>query len=261
MLTFAAVCRGRVHMGGSKVIRLMSSHHYDSQSGVRYEISDQINIYLLKSNAKVPPISPPVHLLEAIKLQETNTEIYNVRSNCPDSVAATLSRLQVSQFPNKRCIIQDAFSSSSSLVQTISAKLCDAGCTHLILAEETRSSDPSTSTSSSDSITCTGTNSDDDDSPTPMASIDADDVREVVEAVLWNDVVGSPMSERVGLRALGSSVGVTTCSTEWRDQVEEALELNVKHFDASFDGVRAPSWKSLVSLFDSQGLNCNLTSK
>ena len=247
MLTFTAACRNRICVRGLPVVRLLSSQHYDSQSGVRYEISDQIDIYLLQPKANSPPIAYPVSLHNTLKLQKRNIESFDVTCKCPESVMDTLRQLQVSPFPNKRCTIQDTFSVSPHFVQTVSAKLCDAGCTHLILAEEVSSDSNS---DQNDNIISTS-------SSDPMASIDPDEVREVVEAVLWNDVVGTPMSERVGLRALGSSDA--TLDTEWRDQIEEALELNVKHFDASVDGMRAPSWESLVDLFNSKGLKCNLT--
>jgi hypothetical protein len=281
--TVALSCRRRVRTRSLRVktARLFSQQHYDSQSGMRYEISDHIHIHLLESTTTSPSAALSSHLLEVVKQQEDMVESFNVQCGSLESVTTALSRLQTSPFSNKRCTILDAFSSPSSSVQTVSAKLCDAGCTHLILAEDPsadqRSSSGNNSSGSgsnnrSGSGSGSGNNSSGSDvEHSPMAEMDDDDVREVVEAVLWNDVVGTPMSERLGLRAVGSANNDnkedtsdkedTVTPPAWRKQVEEALELNVKHFDASIDGRQAPSWQSLVHLFDSHGLKCNLSIK
>ena len=221
-------------------LRQLSTQHYDSQSGMTYEISDRINVFLLQPSLKGESVRVPPHVEEVMEQQKLNVDSIAVRCGNPDDVSTALSQLQVSKFPKKRCTIIDAFSSPSSLVQTVSAKLCDAGCTQLILAE-------------SNHRDC------DNPSKATMADVDENDVREVVEAVLWNDVVGTPMSERVGLRASGASTSHSDSScAEYQTQIEEALELNVKHFDASLDGVSAPSWNDLITIFDNLGLKHNL---
>jgi hypothetical protein len=83
-----------------------------------------------------------------------------------------------------------------------------------------------------------------------MEEVDDDDVHAALEACLWNDVVGAPMSSRVGLSAAGSA---TTGHSPWQAQVEAALELNVKHFDVCFEGASAPRLSDLAGLLSDHG--------
>lgn len=205
---------------------------------MRYEVSDQIKVHILSSHSNSPPKDIPSSIAHIMEQQQKSVESFAVRCASPDLVDEALGQLHASKMPFKRCTILDAFSSPSTLVQTVAAKLCDAGCTHLILAEESTSKNK-------DSMEKRRTSS------PAQVDVDPDDVREAVEAVLWSDVVGTPMSERVGLRP--------GC-TDWRDQVAEALALNLKHFDASLDGVAAPLWEELVEEFDSRDLQHNLKS-
>jgi hypothetical protein len=215
---------------------------------MRYEISDRINIYLLRQKkcdtTSLTSVVPSI-FHKIIEEQENTVDSCSLRCYSIEEVEAALEYLRKCQLPNKRCIIQDAFSSPSSVVQTVAAKLCDAGCTHLILGEEYDIIDKCAKSSAKNST---------------MAGIDADDVREVVEAVLWNDVVGTPMSERVGIRAHGSSSAGARSTDDWESQIMEALDLNLKNFDASFDGKDAPSWEELVKIIEKRGLKHNLIS-
>ena len=78
------------------------------------------------------------------------------------------------------------------------------------------------------------------------AAADEDDVRETVEAVLWADVVGLPMGERLCLNAEPSDEGVALC-------VSAATEWGVKSFAACARGELAPGLGSLASALAEAG--------
>ena len=69
---------------------------------------------------------------------------------------------------------------------------------------------------------------------------DMDDLREAVEAVLWADVVGLPMAERLCLNAEPGDGGVALC-------VAAATEMGVKSFSACARGELAPGLGALAS--------------
>ena len=83
-----------------------------------------------------------------------------------------------------------------------------------------------------------------------MDDVDDDSVYSTLEACLWNDVVGLPMSSRVGLGAAGSQREESV----WQEQIEVALELNIKHFDACLRGTSGPEFSDLRKLLDEQGV-------
>jgi len=93
---------------------------------------------------------------------------------------------------------------------------------------------------------------------TEWGEFDGEDVTSVVELVLCYDIPDrhantprqirdrGPLCTRIGLRASPSLT-----SAKWREQVEAALDLDVRHFDFCPDGGRrAPSLDALTALLD-----------
>jgi hypothetical protein len=189
------------------VMKYMSTH-YDSQSGKHFQLSDLIHLHVIEKSesSKFPLVG--------------SSQFIGVSAADKGSQEAALAVLAGMQsVPNTCCYIIDAFSVDVHTLQTVTANMCDAGCSRVILT----------------------------DTSAAMAAVDDYDLTETVEAVLWNDVVGEPMSMRVGLRA--------TSSDNWETLVEAALDLNVKHYDVSECGEGAPPLDSVRSMLKERSLD------
>ena len=134
-----------------------------------------------------------------------------------------------------RVDLTNAFGDAAEDIQLSSGRLADLECTVIMLMGG------GVPTEGSDGESGGGGGTTD---------FDDDDVREAVENALYNDVVGLPMSARVGVRAAPSC----SPSSSWREQVEEALDLNVRHYDFCPDGRLAPRLEDLVGLLEERGV-------
>eukprot|EP00947_MAST-08B_sp_MAST-8B-sp1_P004674 g4674.t1 len=86
---------------------------------------------------------------------------------------------------------------------------------------------------------------------------DEDQTREVLEACLWNDVVGLPMSARLGVRAraAGSKKGdVMPMSASLR----VAMEMGIRHYDCDLCNIAAPALGPLTELLEEHGASHGL---
>jgi hypothetical protein len=118
--------------------------------------------------------------------------------------------------------IEDAFDVSTTRLQTVAGALADHGFERIIL----------NASSSSSSSAAVGAD-----------NLDRDDMQEALEAVVWNDVEGLPMSYRLGLR-LGfaaqhdqdqeeARTGTRIRIARLEEHLEAALEMKVKIFEAA----------------------------
>ena len=85
---------------------------------------------------------------------------------------------------------------------------------------------------------------------------DEDQTREVLEACLWNDVVGLPMSARLGVRvrAAGSEGDVMPMSASLR----VAMEMGIRHYDCDLCNIAAPALGPLTELLEEHGASHGL---
>jgi hypothetical protein len=128
-----------------------------------------------------------------------------------------------------RCNLMDSFSHAEhgqtdvNVLQLASAYFADEGCDLIVLVND----------------------------PAKMLEVDDYDLQEAVEACLWNDIAGMPMSVRLGVRTAGSAAGAG--AGVWEMQVRAALEMKVINFDACLGGVQAPAVGALAQLLEAEG--------
>ena len=194
--------------------------HYDSQSGKYYELSDKIQTFF----------NPPP-AMESLPIDVSIKDIIGRQAKCckvievschdmkPPMLHITKSISTTNEQLLTRCYIKDAFSCSHSKLQTASASLCDLGCDHILLT----------------------------DTQEKLSQLDTDDITETIETVLYNDIVGIPMSHRVGLVLPGDMrIFVPLLST--------SIQLGVKHYDVSWDGKTAPKYTDFLKICGTHGL-------
>ena len=83
-----------------------------------------------------------------------------------------------------------------------------------------------------------------------MKDVDEDDTRDAIEACLYADIIGLPMSQRLALRCAPSR---DTSTSSWKEQVKCALSLNVKNFDICEQGLEGVSVECISKLLDEEG--------
>lgn len=159
-----------------------------------------------------------------LQQQQVNLNIIDVVAANSDSQSNAMKELANLKSPiPTRCYIRDAFSVDKYTLQTVAANMCDAGCSQVILT----------------------------DNESVLRGLDEYDLVEALEAVLWNDVVGEPMSMRLGLR-------LTSTGENWEMHIVAALKLNVKQFDVSLDGEGAPTLRSMLRILNDRSIVHNM---
>ena len=106
--------------------------------------------------------------------------------------------------------ISDAFSVDPAILQTITGIVADKGIERIILADD----------------------------PKIIKSLDVFDVQQAIEEVIWNDVEGLPMVNRLGIHA----------SPPIDDHVDAALNSNVRYFESS-----KQEFQQLKDILDARG--------
>lgn len=202
--------------------RLSTGTHYDSQSGKHFQLSDTVHLHVLEpTSSMAPPLTDTMKTF--LRQQHANLNIISVAAADKQSQQDGIQKVtEIGSCFDTRCYITDAFSVDLYTLQAVAANMCDGGCQRVILT----------------------------DSADVMGALDEYDLVEAIEAVFWNDVVGEPMSMRVGLRATGGD--------SWRQHVAAALELNMKHFDVSLNGDNAPKLDSMLPILGEFSLQHNI---
>ncbi len=247
-----------------------ATEYYDSQSGKHVQLYDQIQTFF------VPPATTTkfdkaqkVTCDFIMSKQQKEVQIIDVivsDKKSESEALKTLSKVSKAKTKSTRCYINNAFSCDVYCLQSLAGALCDAGCDKLVLT----------------------------DSAANMGQLGEYEIVEAIESVLYNDVVGEPMSMRLGLKlttpplpintklssASSSSSGCGNNSvsgsnrenssvhssssssgdtdTHWTEHMATALQLNIKNFDVSFDGVGAPAHTEVQRIFLEAGLGHNL---
>ena len=204
-----------------------SFSYHDSQSGVHVVIPAGVVLHPVSPASEVA-LFHDAGALVSVSAAETDPAVWK-------DAEAAVRRAKEQGSPSVRADLTSAFrlpcggDIDPSDVQLASARLADAGCDILMLMD-TWSTNHSTYT------------------------VDEDDVREALEACLYNDIVGMPMSARLGIRAQPSA----SDTDAWLDQVDEALHLNVRHYDVYLDGDRGPLYSAMSALLKKRGCDYEL---
>lgn len=217
-------------------------NYYDSQSGVEVVIPAGVVLHNagLSGQLSAPTASIGAAEDDPAAWERVASSVGKARAlllEGSEDGGATSATSATSGGGMVRVDLTNAFGDAAEDVQLSSGRLADLECTVIMLmggGVPTEGSDGESSGGGGGGTT----------------DFDDDDVREAVENALYNDVVGLPMSARVGVRAAPSC----SPSSSWREQVEEALDLNVRHYDFCPAGRLAPRLEDLVGLLEERGV-------
>ena len=232
--------------------RMMCNTVYDSQSGMRVQLSasrlalhelvaaadgdDVLSTELLAAGLATVQRPVPAH---AALASDAVVEVLPSALLAGDDAAATASQggatvsislpcddidraIELGESAAAACVAANAacrvnligaFNADLYDVQHVAAKVCDAGAAHIVLV--------------------------DDGEAGPLNEFD---VESLIEALIWVDLVGTPMKLRIGVRGVAGGEGV--------ELAKLAVQLGVTRIDVCAAGNAAPKTADVVAALD-----------